>query len=313
MSRRIVVALGGNAILTDDASAEAQQKTLLSTAKNLVKFVENGDQLIIAHGNGPQVGNLLLQQAASNSKKNPAMPLNTCVAMTQGGIGYWIQKAMDEVMAAKGISKRAVSIVTQIKVNNDDPAFKRPTKTIGPFMSKDEASKYQKAHPNYTVVEDAGRGYRRAVPSPQPINILESNAVEDLADKGMIPISVGGGGVAVSKKGNSLNGEDAVIDKDFASAELAEETHADALITLTAVKNVYVNYNKPDQKALTHVNVSDMEKYIKQHQFPEGSMLPKVQAAINYVKNTGNEAVITALGNIDGYLKDHSGTIITKD
>ena len=241
------------------------------------------------------------------------MPLNTCVAMTQGGIGYWIQKAMDEVMAAKGISKRAVSIVTQIKVNNDDPAFKRPTKTIGPFMSKDEASKYQKAHPNYTVVEDAGRGYRRAVPSPQPINILESNAVEDLADKGMIPISVGGGGVAVSKKGNSLNGEDAVIDKDFASAELAEETHADALITLTAVKNVYVNYNKPDQKALTHVNVSDMEKYIKQHQFPEGSMLPKVQAAINYVKNTGNEAVITALGNIDGYLKDHSGTIITKD
>lgn len=313
MSRRIVVALGGNAILTNDASAEAQQKTLLNSAKNLVKFVEHGDQLIIAHGNGPQVGNLLLQQAASNSKQNPAMPLNTCVAMTQGGIGYWIQKAMDEVMAAKGINKRAVSIVTQIKVNNDDPAFKRPTKTIGPFMNKSKADQYQKAHPDYTIVEDAGRGYRRAVPSPQPINILESNAVENLADQGMIPISVGGGGIAVSKKGNALNGEDAVIDKDYASAELAEETHADALITLTAVNNVYVNYNKPNQKALTHVTIAELQKYIQQHQFPEGSMLPKVQAAINFVKDTGHEAVITALNNIDGYLQNHSGTIITKN
>lgn len=312
MSKRIVVALGGNAILTDDASAKAQQETLLNSAKNLVKFIQHGDQLIIAHGNGPQVGNLLLQQAASNSKKNPAMPLNTCVAMTQGGIGYWIQKALDEVMAEKGINKRAVSIVTQIKVDGNDPAFKKPTKTIGPFMSKDEADKYKKAHPTYTVVEDAGRGYRRAVPSPAPKEILEANAVRNLSAKGMIPISVGGGGIAVSQSGKMLHGEDAVIDKDYASAELAEETDADELVTLTNVNNVYVNYNKPNQKALTKVSVPEMEKYVKQNQFPAGSMLPKVQGALNFVKDTGNPAVITNLDNIDGFLKNGEGTIITK-
>lgn len=313
MSKRIVVALGGNAILTDDPSAEAQQATLLKSAKQLVEFIKNGDQVIIVYGCGPQVGNLLLQQAAADSKKNPAMPLNSCVAMSQGGIGYWIQKALDQVMAENGINdKKAVPVTAQVLVDKNDPAFKKPTKTVGPFMSKDDADKYQKAHPSYTIMEDAGRGYRRAVPSPAPKKIVEAGAIKTLANAGMIPV-IGGGGEAISKDGTTLTGEDAIPDKDFVSAEVAEESKAETLITLTAVKNVCVNFGKPNQKALKHVTVSEMEKYIKENQFPAGSMLPKVQGALNYVKDTGHDAVITSLDNVKGYIENGSGTIISKD
>lgn len=312
MGRKIVVALGGNAILSKDASAAAQQQALLATAKQLVKFVENGDQLIISHGNGPQVGNLLLQQAAGSTEENPAMPLDTAVAMTQGSIGYWMQNAMNQVLKEKGLKQTVATVVTQVEVSADDPAFKNPTKPIGPFMSKDEADLAKKENPDFTFIEDSGRGYRRVVPSPKPTGVVETQAVKTLVDAGIIPISVGGGGIPVVTNGDQLIGREAVIDKDFASEKLAELVDADALIILTAVPNIYVNFNQPNQKKLERVSVAELETYIEENQFAPGSMLPKVQAAIDFVKATGNQAVVTALDNIEGFVKNGSGTVISK-
>lgn len=311
MGRKIVVALGGNAILSKDASAAAQQQALRDTAEHLVKFIENGDQLIISHGNGPQVGNLLLQQAGGSTSENPEMPLDSCVAMTQGSIGYWMQNAMDQVIKEKGMDKTVATVVTQVEVSPDDPAFANPTKPIGPFMSKEAADLAMKQNPDFSFVEDAGRGYRRVVPSPKPIGVVETKAVNALVEAGIVPISVGGGGVPVVTDGSRLVGKEAVIDKDFASEKLAELVGADALIILTAVPNIFVNFNKPDQKKLEHVSVADLHKYIGEKQFAPGSMLPKVQAAIDFVEATGNEAVVTALDNIEGFIDDGSGTIIS--
>ncbi|MFD1455866.1 carbamate kinase [Levilactobacillus lanxiensis] len=311
--RKIVVALGGNAILSKDASSEAQQAALRTTAKYLVKFVEQGDDLIISHGNGPQVGNLLLQQAAGSTEKNPAMPLDTAVAMTQGSIGYWMQNALDEELAAAGITKDVATVVTQVEVDPKDGAFTSPTKPIGPFYNQAEAEKLQKDHPEYTYVEDAGRGYRRVVPSPKPIGVNEYRVVDTLVGAGVIPISVGGGGVPVVREGNRLVGREAVIDKDFASEKLAELVHADLLIILTAVDNIYVNFNKPDQKKLEHVSIQELEDYEKDNQFAKGSMLPKVQAAVDFVKNSSHgQAVVTSLENIGEFLENGQGTIISK-
>lgn len=311
MGRKIVVALGGNAILSKDASAAAQQQALRDTAEHLVKFIENGDQLIISHGNGPQVGNLLLQQAGGSTSENPEMPLDSCVAMTQGSIGYWMQNAMDQVIKEKGLDKTVATVVTQVEVSPDDPAFANPTKPIGPFMSKETADLAKKQNPDFSFVEDAGRGYRRVVPSPKPIGVVETKAVNALVEAGIVPISVGGGGVPVVTDGSRLVGKEAVIDKDFASEKLAELIGADALIILTAVPNIFVNFNKPDQKKLEHVSVADLHKYIGEKQFAPGSMLPKVQAAIDFVEATDNEAVVTALDNIEGFIDDGSGTIIS--
>lgn len=311
MGRKIVVALGGNAILSKDASAAAQQQALRDTAEHLVKFIENGDQLIISHGNGPQVGNLLLQQAGGSTSDNPEMPLDSCVAMTQGSIGYWMQNAMDQVIKEKGLDKTVATVATQVEVSADDPAFANPTKPIGPFMSEEDADLAKKQNPDFSFVEDAGRGYRRVVPSPKPIGVVETKAVNALVDAGIVPISVGGGGVPVVSDGSRLAGKEAVIDKDFASEKLAELVGADALIILTAVPNIFVNFNKPDQKKLEHVSVADLHQYIGEKQFAPGSMLPKVQAAIDFVEATGNEAVVTALDNIEGFINDGSGTIIS--
>lgn len=238
----------GNAILSKDASAAAQQRALLETARQLVKFIENGDQLIISHGNGPQVGNLLLQQAAGSTQDNPEMPLDSCVAMTQGTIGYWMQNAMNQVIRERGLDQTVATVVTQVEVSSDDPAFGQPTKPIGPFMNKAEADLAQKQNPEFKFVEDAGRGYRRVVPSPKPIGVIETAAVNTLVDAGIVPITVGGGGIPVVRDGNRLVGKEAVIDKDFASEKLAELIDADALIILTAVDNIYVNFNQPNRR-----------------------------------------------------------------
>lgn len=311
--RRIVVALGGNAILSKDASAEAQQQALRDTAKYLVQFIKQGDDLIVSHGNGPQVGNLLLQQAAGSTDKNPAMPLDTAVAMTQGSIGYWMQNALGEEIAKAGLDKDVTTVVTQVEVNPDDQAFTNPTKPIGPFYTADEIGAIKDAHPDQTFVEDAGRGYRRVVPSPRPTGVKEYKAINAMVEAGIVPISVGGGGVPVVKEGNRLVGREAVIDKDFASEKLAELVHADLLIVLTAVDNIYINFNKPDQKKLETVNVAELKQYIDQDQFAKGSMLPKVQAAIDFVENSENgKAVVTSLENVGNFLKNGDGTIITK-
>ncbi|MDB7100875.1 MULTISPECIES: carbamate kinase [Enterococcus] len=313
-NRKVVVALGGNAILSTDASAKAQQDALMETAKYLVKFIEQGDELIISHGNGPQVGNLLIQQQAADSEKTPAMPLDTCVAMTEGSIGYWLQNAMGEVLKEKGIDKDVVSLVTQVIVDENDPSFKNPSKPVGPFYTEEEANEQMKADSSVTFKEDAGRGWRKVVASPKPISIKEARVIQTLVEQGVITISVGGGGIPVVETATGLEGKEAVIDKDFASEKLAEIIEADLLIVLTGVDNVYVNYQKPDQKKLETVDVSEMKQYIAENQFAPGSMLPKVEAAIAFVeaRPTG-KAIITSLENIENLLASEEGTIIVAD
>ncbi|AIS58539.1 carbamate kinase [Listeria ivanovii] len=310
MKRKIVVALGGNAILSSDASSKAQQKALEETAEYLVQFIENGDDLIISHGNGPQVGNLMLQQHAGASEKNPAMPLDTCVAMTQGSIGYWMQNALDKAFLKHGIDKVAVSLITQVVVDKNDAAFENPTKPIGPFLSKAEAEK-EMAETGAIFLEDAGRGYRKVVPSPRPLSIKEYKVIKQLVDSGVVTISAGGGGVSVVEEGLDLTGVETVIDKDFASEKLAELIGADLLVILTGVENVYINYNQPTQKKLEKVTVSELEKYIDEKQFAAGSMLPKIEAATAFVKERPDaKAIITSLENIGAMLEREAGTVI---
>ena len=311
MSQKIVVALGGNAILSKDASAEAQKDALRRTAEQLLKFIQNGDALTISHGNGPQVGNLLLQQQAADSEKNPAMPLDTCVAMTEGSIGFWLQNAMLDLLRQNNIDKDVVSLITQVEVSAEDPAFANPTKPIGPFVTEEEAKQAMAENADTTYKEDAGRGWRKVVASPKPIDICEKNVINSLVNQGVITISVGGGGIPVVKKDNKFVGVEAVIDKDFASEKLAELIDADTLLILTAVDNVYINYNKPDQKKLEEVSVEEAEEYIAQGQFAAGSMLPKVEAALAFVKgHKDRRAVITSLDNIEEFIKNGSGTVI---
>lgn len=313
MGKRIVVALGGNAIVTKTGTADSQIRSIKETMKKLVQFIEDGDELVITHGNGPQVGNLLLQQINGSSVDNPAMPLDTSVAMTQGSIGYWMQKSLDEVLKEKRLKKNVATIVTQIEVKEDDPAFKDPSKPIGPFYSKHEATVQHTMHSGCIFKEDAGRGYRRVVPSPKPQKIIEAPVIESLLVNGTVPIAAGGGGVPViCKENGDLQGVEAVIDKDFSAAKLAENINADELIILTAVDNVFVNYNQPSQKALTNVTINELKQYIDEGQFAAGSMLPKVRAVIDFVENTGKKAVITSLKNVDKLIAGGTGTVITK-
>ncbi|KRM51989.1 carbamate kinase [Ligilactobacillus araffinosus] len=313
MGKRIVVALGGNAIVTKTGTADSQIRSIKETMKKLVQFIEDGDELVITHGNGPQVGNLLLQQINGSSVDNPAMPLDTSVAMTQGSIGYWMQKSLDEVLKEKKLKKNVATIVTQIEVKEDDPAFKNPSKPIGPFYSKHEATVQHTMHSGCIFKEDAGRGYRRVVPSPKPQKIIEAPVIESLLVNGTVPIAAGGGGVPViCKENGDLQGVEAVIDKDFSAAKLAENINADELIILTAVDNVFVNYNQPSQKALTNVTIDELKQYIDEGQFAAGSMLPKVRAVIDFVENTGKKAVITSLKNVDKLIAGGTGTVITK-
>ncbi|NMA93898.1 MAG: carbamate kinase [Clostridiales bacterium] len=312
MGKRIVVALGGNAILSNDPTAKGQIKTLSNTSEKLVQLIEAGYELIITHGNGPQVGNLILQQEALNSKSNPAMPLDTAVAMTQGSIGYWLQNTLDEALRKCGIHKPVATLLTQVVVSNDDPAFQNPTKPIGPFLSKEEAEK-RAAQSSDTYIEDAGRGYRRVVPSPKPIYIVEADIISNLADNGVIVISAGGGGIPVIEDNGCYRGIEAVIDKDFAAAKLAEIVRADYLVILTGVDNAYINFNKPSQQKLEQVDVRQMKRYIEENQFAAGSMLPKIEASISFVENTDNgKAYITSLDNVEAVINDESATIITK-
>jgi carbamate kinase len=312
--RKIVVALGGNAILSTDPSAQAQEAALVETARYLVKLIQNGDELIITHGNGPQVGNLLLQHLKANSEKNPAFPLDSLVAMTEGSIGFWLQNALENALVDANIEKNVASVVTQVIVDKDDPAFADPSKPIGPFYSEEEA-KAESEKTGATFKEDAGRGWRKVVASPKPIGIKEINSIRTLLNDGQIVIAAGGGGIPVIENENGyLDGVEAVIDKDFASQLLAELVEADVFIVLTGVDYVYINYNKPNQERLERVTVSQLQEYIKQGQFAPGSMLPKVEAAIDFVTNhPAGKAVITSLSNLGALIESESGTIIVKD
>lgn len=312
MTKRIVVALGGNAILTDDPSAEAQQTALQQTAKYLVNFLEMGDvQLVLTHGNGPQVGNLVLQQLDGSSAKNPAMPLDTVGAMTQGEIGLWLADALNEEIISRGLDQKVATVLTRTVVDANDAAFEQPTKPIGPFYTAEEAKTVRDEHPDWTIVEDAGRGYRRVVPSPKPISIMEADAIRTLAQEGVTLIAAGGGGVPVVRKDNDITGVEAVIDKDFTAAKLAELVDADELVILTGVQYVTKDFTKPTQEDIKQATVAEMQALVDEGQFPSGSMKPKVEAAMSFVTATGRNAVITSLDNIAAYLENGDGTVIT--
>ena len=309
MSKKIVIALGGNAL--GDTAIE-QLNLVEETAKPIVDLIEDGNQVVIAHGNGPQVGmiNLGMNYAHENGAIKGEMPFPECGAMSQGYIGYHLQNAIGNELKKRGLKKDIACVITQVIVDENDPAFDKPTKPVGAFYDKETANKMA-VEKGWTFVEDAGRGYRRVVASPKPIDVAEKNVVNDLVNAGHIVITVGGGGIPVVDKSGKLVGVPAVIDKDFASAKLAEIVKADSLFILTAVERVCINYGKPDQKELEMMTLADCDKYIAEKQFAPGSMLPKVIACMNFAR-TGGEAIIADLKNAKLALKGQSGTKIVK-
>lgn len=307
--KKIVVALGGNAIQAKDNSAAAQQEAVSKTTKVIAQMIENGDQVAITHGNGPQVGNLLLQQYQGSSKSNPAMPLDTISAMTQGSIGYWMQKALDDQLHHDHFPSQAVTLITQTIVDANDPAFENPTKPIGPFYNFNEMQKQKIYHPDYVYKQDAGRGYRQVVASPEPQEIVNAPIIKHLLEQDFVPIAAGGGGIPVIVRDNHLQGVSGLIDKDYSAAKLAEDIEADQLVILTTVDNAYLNYNQNNQKAIGKVKVDELREYLDQGHFAAGSMKPKIEAAIEFVEKTGNSAIITSLKNADE-LDTGVGTIV---
>lgn len=306
-----VIALGGNAILDTDPTDEGQKAVVNHAAKYIAEFVAKGEQVIVCHGNGPQVGNLLLQQKAGESEKNPALKFDTCVAMTQGSIGYWLQNALTNEFEKRNIAKPVISVVTQVRVDKEDPSFKKPSKPIGPFYTKEEADA-EAAKDGSTYVEDAGRGYRKVVPSPMPKEIVEKEAVRALVEADVLTICSGGGGIPVVAEDGQYVGVEAVNDKDFSARVLAENVDADRLIILTGVDNIYINYNQPDQKALEQISVAEAEEYIKEGHFAAGSMLPKIEAALDFVKGDDKrKAIITSIENLENIDKE-AGTVISQ-
>ncbi len=312
MAERIVIALGGNAILTDDPTAQAQMKALDATCDYIVPLIAAGDEVIITHGNGPQVGNLLLQQEAANSEKNPAMPLDTCVAMTQGSIGYWTMLAMRGALKRAGIKKLVQVLAMTATVSPDDPAFKNPTKPIGPFYSEEQARELMAANPNETYIEDAGRGWRRVVPSPEPMELPGCAGINALADAGIVVICTGGGGIPVLEDDKGVYGVEGVIDKDLTAEKIAETVNADHLVICTGVDNVCVDFGKPTQRALSTISIAEAEQYIEEGQFPAGSMLPKVRGCMRFVQSgEGRRATITSLECL-AKLNEGAGTTIVR-
>lgn len=307
--KKLVIALGGNAL---GNTPYEQLELVKKTAKPIVDLIEAGNAVVIAHGNGPQVGmiNLAMSTAAGAKAVKSDMPFPECGAMSQGYIGYHLQNSIQNELRARGLKKAVATVVTQVLVDENDPAFSHPTKPIGAFYSKEEAEAIA-AEKGYTMVEDAGRGYRQVVPSPKPVDVVEKDVVNTLIDAGHVVITVGGGGIPVVKKGDTLVGVPAVIDKDFASAKLAELVEADQLVILTAVDRVAIHYGKPEQRALETMTCAEAEQYIREGHFAPGSMLPKVQAAMSFAK-TGKEAIIASLENAAKALRGESGTIVTK-
>jgi len=301
---RYVISLGGNAL---GNNAEEQKRLLTHVAHAIYPLIEMNHDIVIVHGNGPQVG--MINLAFQESTSTPMMPFAECGAMSQGYIGYHIQNAIQNIMRERHIKRPISTVVTQVLVDEKDPAFLHPTKPIGSFYSKEEAQRLEKEM-GYIMVEDAGRGYRRVIASPKPVDVIEKESILTLLREKQIVIAAGGGGIPVIEKDGKLIGIDAVIDKDFASAKIAEIVGADELIILTAVEHVFVNYNTPEQKALTSVTLAELEDYLKGSHFKKGSMLPKIEACMSFVKATGRPAVIAALEKAVEAFKQKSGTII---
>lgn len=307
---RIVIALGGNAL---GKNPKEQLELVKETAKAIVSMSKEGYEIIIGHGNGPQVGmiNLAMDYAANGEVNTPYMPFAECGAMSQGYIGYHLQQAIREELHKQNIEKEVATIITQVLVDEKDEAFKNLTKPIGMFYTKEEADKISKEK-GFTFVEDSGRGYRRVVASPKPVKIIELKVIEQLVEKNNIVITVGGGGIPVIQTKDGLKGVDAVIDKDKSCAKLAEDLKADMLVILTAVDKVCINFNKPNQKELDTLTIAEANKYIIEGQFAKGSMLPKVEACLDFVQNSNGNALISSLKNANISLKGKTGTVIKK-
>jgi carbamate kinase len=310
MSKKIVLALGGNA-LGDDLAGQMQAVT--QTAQAIVDLIAQGHQVVVTHGNGPQVGmiNLAFEAAAKTEAHTPMLPMSVCVALSQGYIGYDLQNALREALLARGMSVPVATVITQVEVDAADEAFRDPSKPIGSFFSAAEAKLLTRQ--GYTLKEDAGRGYRRVVASPEPVDIIEKETVKALMDAGQVVITVGGGGIPVVREGNHLRGVSAVIDKDRASARLAATIDADMLIILTAVEKVAINFGQANQQWLDRLSLSDADRFIAEGHFAKGSMLPKVEAAAAFARSRpGRRALITMLSKAREGIEGKTGTLIER-
>lgn len=308
MKKTIVLALGGNAL--GDGLAE-QMVAVKITARAIVDLIEQGHNVVLTHGNGPQVGmiNRAFEAAAKTEAHTPMLPMSVCVALSQGYIGYDLQNALREELFQRGLATPVATIITQVEVDKNDPAFLNPTKPIGSFFTHEEARTLMAN--GHQMMEDAGRGWRRVVASPKPVDIIEKETVKAMLCAGQLVITVGGGGIPVIREGNHLRGANAVIDKDWASAKLAEMINADMLIILTAVEKVAINYGKPNEQWLDNLSLSDAERFIQQGHFAKGSMLPKVEAAAAFAASRpGRKTLITVLEKAKEGIEGKTGTVI---
>jgi carbamate kinase len=307
-----VVAIGGNSLIKDQdhETVGDQFEAIRETCVHIASMIEQGWNVIITHGNGPQVGFSLARSELASRAVHP-MPLDSCVADTQGTIGYMIQQSLYNEFKRRSIKKQVVTLVTQVLVNKNDPAFKNPTKPIGPFYDEKKAQKYRKER-GWNTIEDSGRGWRRVVPSPRPVRIIEPKAAVTLANQKFVVVAVGGGGIPVIEEKGELKGVEAVIDKDYASSLLATGVKADLFLITTSVEKVALNFGKPNQKMLDRMTLKEAKKYFKEGQFPPGSMGPKIQAIISFIEKGGKEAIITDPADIERALRGEAGTLIRK-
>ena len=310
---KVLVSLGGNAILKHGqrGTAEEQEANVQNTAKHLASLLRRGEKIAITHGNGPQVGNILLQNEIAKETL-PAMPLDVCGAESQGMIGYMFQRALRSELGSRGPNLPVVTIVSQTLVDAEDPAFKNPTKPVGPFYTAKEAQQLRETK-GWHIISDSGRGYRRVVPSPTPLDIIEKETIIRLFETETVVISVGGGGVPVIREENGeLRGVEAVLDKDRTAALLAKILGVETLLILTDVDKVFINYAESDQRALDKVTVQECRKYLAEGEFPSGSMGPKIESAVSFLQDsTGKRVVIASLEMAEEALKGRAGTTIT--
>jgi carbamate kinase len=312
MRRKIaLIAFGGNALLPENQRGlqEEQMRNAAHAAQLMVHIVKKGYELIIVHGNGPQVGNLLIQMEEAVTKI-PPFSLDICDAMTEGSMGVMMEKSIINELRRNSLDKEVASLITQVIVDKDDPAFQNPTKPVGPFYTKYRGQMLAREK-KWTMIEDAGRGYRKVVPSPKPIDVVAKWVIRDLVEAGRIVIAAGGGGIPTVINGRGLfKGVEAVIDKDYASSLIAREVKVDLFIILTGIERVYLNFGKPDQKPLPVITVDEAKQYLAQDQFPPGSMGPKIRAAIEYIEAGGKEVLITSANHLKAALINRSGTRI---
>ena len=317
MPKLVAIAIGGNSLIRDrqHQSVDDQYTAICETVRHIVDIIEDGYEVVISHGNGPQVGFILRRSEIAYLQEGlHFVPLASCVADTQGALGYQIQQALENEFKKRNLAKRAVTVVTRVEVNPDDPSFAHPGKPIGSFYSRQQIQNLTKDHPEWAVIHDAGRGYRRAVPSPVPVGIVELNAIETLIHQGFCVVAVGGGGIPVARlEDGTLEGRDAVIDKDYATRLLATQLKAEILLISTAVDNVFLNFDQPDQKALGAISVEETRRYMAESHFAAGSMLPKINAALDFVEHGGTAAIITSPAMLKAAIKGKAGTRIYRE